>query len=431
MSCFNPRLSILKQMVQDLREKREKKNKTEEKEKLKDMIKNGEKNNKDKTISKYDVNKVLKKREFERIFNKYLFIKRKTYFREVKDSKKKREFKFDKLNYDLNKYTRNIVNPDYKIENGIVSKTNILRDLNIDLTFEKVWAKLSSNNYQKFNEKYDNLKDKSDIIFRKIKKDERNCSSARNIRIKEIKKLLGDKIFDKEIEEKKIDADPFVYLLQRKTNKKENITTNNIDSARNTNLFSSQKLNVDDKNIKSLLLKRNTVSLKNIDFNKIFYNIQIKSENENKSLSAKKKLSVKENIKKFISELNNFKTAKKVTNKKLFDKKLFNKKHSRNKIVRVLSFNSENNKTNFFQEYKQILKSNKKLKLNYLKNHLIPFNQVDSIMKTREEMLVRYLMIKYNNFNITFKKNNKEEKIKPNRPHFKEKLMKSAELFFS
>ena len=429
MSYFNPRLSILKQMIQDLREKREKKNKTEEKEKLKDMIKNGEKNNKDKTISKYDVNKVLKKREFERIFNKYLFIKRKTYFREVKDSKKKREFKFDKLNYDLNKYTRNIINPDYKIENGIVSKTNILRDLNVDLTFEKIWTKLSSNNYQKFSEKYDNLKDKSDIIYRKIKKDERNCSSARNIRIKEIKKLLGDKIFDKEIEEKKIDIDPFVYLLQRKTNKKENFTINNINSARNTNLFSSQKSKEEDKNIKSLLLKRNTVSLKNIDFNKFFYNIQIKSENGNKPLSAKKKLSIKENNKNLISELNDFKTAKKVTNKKLFEKKLFKKKHSRNKIVRVLSFNSENNKTNFIQEYKQILKSNKKLKLNYLKNHLIPFNQVESMIKTREEMLMRYLMIKYNN-NI-FKKNNKEENIKPNRPNFKERLMKSAELFFS
>ena len=429
MSYFNPRLSILKQIVQDLREKREKKNKTEEKEKAKDIIKIGEKNNKEKTISKFDVNKVLKKREFERIFNRYLYIKRKTYFREVKESKKKREFKFDKLNYDLNKYTRNIINPDYKIENGIVSKTNILHDLNIDLTFEKIWTKLSSKNYEKFNEKLNYSKDKSDIIFRRIKKDERKCDSARNIRMKEIKKLFGDKIFDEKSEEKKIDNDPFVILLQRKISKKENNTKNNINSTRNGILFSSQKLSNDFKNVKNLLLKRKTISLKNIDAKKFFDNIQSKSDNRNISLTAKNTY-IKENNKKIISDLNDFNTNKKAANKKLFEKKLFNKKHSRNKIIGVTSFNSENNKTNFIQEYKQIMKSNKKLKLNYLKNHLIPFNQVDSIMKTREEMLMCYLMIKYKN-NNTFKKNDNEEKEKPNRTKFKEKLMKSAELFFS
>ena len=367
MSYFSPKLSILKQIIQDLREKHGKRNKIEQNEKINNIIKNGENNNKEKTIYKIHINKTINKNQFERIFNKYLLIKRKTFFREVKESKRKREFKFDKLNYNFNKFSRKIINPDYSIEKSIVSQKNILHDLNIDLTFEKIWTKLSSENYEKFNEKLNRLKDKSEIIFRKTKEDEKKCNSARNIRIKEIKKIFEDKIFDEKKEEKKINIDPLFYLLQRKSNKKGNNITNNINSARNKSLFSSQRLNHETKNIESLLLKRNTISLKNIDIKKIFYNIQKKSENGYITPNVKKS-DINENNKKFDSKLYNLNTTKNATNKKLFEKKIFNKKRSRNKINKLLPINSGNNKSNFIQEYNQILKSNEKLKLKYIYN---------------------------------------------------------------
>ena len=72
------------------------------------------------------------------------------------------------------------------------------------------------------------------------------------------------------------------------------------------------------------------------------------------------------------------------------------------------------------------------MKLNYLNNHIIPSNKIDSLMKTREDLMIDYLKVKYLK-DIVGEKNIFLEKLsKHKRPDsFKERLLRSAEIIFN
>ena len=107
--------------------------------------------------------------------------------------------------------------------------------------------------------------------------------------------------------------------------------------------------------------------------------------------------------------------------------KSYNEKNSRNKRNNISSIDSENQKTSILQEYLNILKTSKEMRLNYLENNLIPSNKLDTIMKTREELMIYSLKIKLLKDKNKFFNNKELKKIKAD--NFKERLLKSAELF--
>ena len=125
-----------------------------------------------------------------------------------------------------------------------------------------------------------------------------------------------------------------------------------------------------------------------------------------------------------LKEINHFEKSKfKNANKE----KSLQDRFSRNKNNSYSMLNSDNQKSELYKKYNDIIKTTKQMRLKYLDNNIIPLNQVDSITKIREELMMNVIKMKY----LSSDKNKPTKKVvkrkKPN--DFKERLLKSAELF--
>lgn len=125
-----------------------------------------------------------------------------------------------------------------------------------------------------------------------------------------------------------------------------------------------------------------------------------------------------------LKKINSFiKTKFRRTNKE----KSLQYKFSRNKNNSHSLLNSENQKSELFKKYNDIIKTTNQMRLKYLDNNIIPLNQVDSIMKVREELMMNVIKMKYLSIDKKIPMKKVVKRKKPN--NFKERLLKSAELF--
>ena len=70
------------------------------------------------------------------------------------------------------------------------------------------------------------------------------------------------------------------------------------------------------------------------------------------------------------------------------------------------------------------------MRAKYIKYHIIPLRKVDSIIKTREDLLLDFLKMKHiKNINSSNNMLYKKEKISKKKLIFKQKLLKSIEIF--
>ena len=125
-----------------------------------------------------------------------------------------------------------------------------------------------------------------------------------------------------------------------------------------------------------------------------------------------------------MKEINYFEKSKfKNTNKE----KSLQDRFSRNKNNSYSMLNSDNQKSELYKKYNDIIKTTKQMRLKYLDNNIIPLNQVDSITKIREELMMNIIKMKY----LSMNKNKPIKKIvkRKKQNDFKERLLKSAELF--
>lgn len=417
MSVFNPKLFILKHLI-----KKKYKEKSEN-------SKNKSKIQKPEKIFKNNINYIIQKSEFDEAFNKYLALKKITYFKELKEEKEpKKEITFDKLNITVDNFarTRNISN-NFNIKNGIVSKANKLQKLKIDSTFEKIWKKITPKSYEKYNNEYNFSIDKNKIILRKINKEKEKINSMINLGINSFKNMFGDKIFsetNKNIIENKPRKDPLIFMIRRNTIKKNNLSTNNIKSIKSKKSFFNKTLKIFEDN-KIKILKRSSYFRNDIKEMKETRNIDL-SRNRSRTIKIKRinKIENDNRPNSELKEINYFeKTKFKNTNKE----KSLQERFSRNKNNSYSMLNSGNQKSELYKKYNDIIKTTKQMRLKYLDNNIIPLNQVDSITKIREELMMNIIKMKY----LSINKNKPIKKIvkRKKQNDFKERLLKSAELF--
>ena len=416
MSLFNPKLLILNHIKKQLKEKREKN-------------KNKPKYLKEEIIDRNNINKILSEKEFERVLDKYLSLKQILYNRDLEEKKNsKKEFKFHKINFSFNEFTRSRnTNNDLNIKNGIISKTNNLFKLKVDSTFEKIWKKLSPKNYKKFDDEYNHSKDKSDIILRKIKKEKEKINSMINLGVNSFKAMFGNEIFtktNKKIENNKENNHIKCRIKRNTINNLNDNITNNINIIKLRNSYRNKTFNNMKNEIN--ILRMSDVSLKNGKVRSFSEYSKNKEEKGIKLIKIKKINPSKKIINPF-TKLLKVKSFEKMKQKILGKQKSYNEKNSRNKRNNISSIDSENQKTSILQEYLNILKTTKEMRLNYLENNLIPSNKLDTIMKTREELMIYSLKIKLLKDKNKFFNNKELKKIKAD--NFKERLLKSAELF--
>ena len=174
------------------------------------------------------------------------------------------------------------------------------------------------------------------------------------------------------------------------------------------------------------ILRMSNVSLKNGKVRSFSEYSKNKEEKGIKLIKIKKINPSKKIINPF-TKLFKVKSFEKMKQKILGKQKSYNEKYSRNKRNNISSIDSENQKTSILQEYLNILKTSKEMRLNYLENNLIPSNKLDTVMKMREELMIYSLKIKLLKDKNKFFNNKELKKIKAD--NFKERLLKSAELF--
>ena len=308
-----------------------------------------------------------------------------------------------------------------------MSKANKLQKLKIDSTFEKIWKKITPKSYEKYINEYNFSIDKNKIILRKINKEKEKINSMINLGINSFKNMFGDKIFsetNKNIIENKPRKDPLIFMIRRNTIKKNNLSTNNIKSIKSKKSFFNKTLKIFEDN-KIKILKRSSYFRNDIKEMKETRNIDL-SRNRSRTIKIKRinKIENDNRPNSELKEINYFEKSKfKNTNKE----KSLQDRFSRNKNNSYSMLNSDNQKSELYKKYNDIIKTTKQMRLKYLDNNIIPLNQVDSITKIREELMMNVIKMKY----LSIDKNKPTKKVvkrkKPN--DFKERLLKSAELF--
>ena len=274
----------------------------------------------ERAISKIDINNgindVINKIKFGKAIDRYLYIKKKIYLNELRSQNDKKEFKFEKLNFIFDKFTRNKKN---KIKTGIVHQINNAHKLNVNTTFEKIWNKLATKSYEKFKEEFNFTQDKNGIILRKIKNDRKNLSTKMDINIKKIKKIFGDEIIErlkKNLELKK--EEEAIFSIRNNINLKNYKSVKNINVIKFKRSFSNKTVNRSNNSKKTLLLKNSDTFYKK-------YHDPKKEEEARKIIKWIRKANSNEKNKVSFSDL-----SEKNQLKKKFKFNSFNQRYSRN-----------------------------------------------------------------------------------------------------
>ena len=368
----------------------------------------------ERAISKIDINNgindVINKIKFGKAIDRYLYIKKKIYLNELRNQNDKKEFKFEKLNFIFDKFTRNKKN---KIKNGIVHQMNNAHKLNVNTTFEKIWNKLGTKSYEKFKEEFNFTQDKNGIILRKIKNDQKNLSTKMDINIKKIKKIFGDEIIErlkKNLELKK--EEETIFSVRNNINLKNYKSVKNIKVIKFKRSFSNKTVNRSNNSKKTLLLKNSDTFYKK-------YHDPKKEEEARKIIKWIRKANTNEKNKVSFSDL-----SEKNQLKKKFKFSSFNQRYSRN--INNSNFNLESQRQNskITKEFKHFIKNDSEKKQTSLVNSILPIKK----RKIQRSSMMNYLTIKLSKNNIKTKSN---KAITKRNKEFKERLIKNVELIFN
>ena len=368
----------------------------------------------ERAISKIDINNgindVINKIKFGKAIDRYLYIKKKIYLNELRNQNDKKEFKFEKLNFIFDKFTRNKKN---KIKNGIVHQINNAHKLNVNTTFEKIWNKLGTKSYEKFKEEFNFTQDKNGIILRKIKNDQKNLSMKMDINIKKIKKIFGDEIIErlkKNLELKK--EEETIFSVRNNVNLKNYKSVKNIKVIKFKRSFSNKTVNRSNNSKKTLLLKNS------YNFYKKYHDPK-KEEEARKIIKWIRKTNSNEKNKVSFSDL-----SEKNQLKKKFKFSSFNQRYSRN--IKNSNFNLESQRQNskITKEFKHFIKNDSEKKQTSLVNSILPIKK----RKIQRSSMMNYLTIKLSKNNIKTKSN---KAITKRNKEFKERLIKNVELIFN
>ena len=368
----------------------------------------------ERAISKIDINNgindVINKIKFGKAIDRYLYIKKKIYLNELRNQNDKKEFKFEKLNFIFDKFTRNKKN---KIKTGIVHQINNAHKLNVNTTFEKIWNKLATKSYEKFKEEFNFTQDKNGIILRKIKNDQKNLSTKMDINIKKIKKILGDEIIErlkKNLELKK--EEETIFSVRNNINLKNYKSVKNIKVIKFKRSFSNKTVNRSNNSKKTLLLKNSDTFYKK-------YHDPKKEEEARKIIKWIRKANSNEKNKVSFSDL-----SEKNQLKKKFKFNSFNQRYSRNIKNSNYNFESQRQNSNIIKEFKHFIKNDSEKKQTSLVNSILPIKK----RKIQRSSMMNYLTMKLSKNNAKTKSN---KAITKRNKEFKERLIKNVELIFN
>ena len=410
MSFFSPKIFIFKsRIIKNYKPKFE--NISSNEERKKNLLKLKSKLNSAKLISKSDlrnnnVNEVINKIKFGKAIERYLLIKKKIYLKELDEQMSKKEFKFEKINFVLDKFARNKRHNKFDIKNGIVFRTSNEHSLKINSTFEKVWNKLSTKSYDKFKEDFNYTQDKTKLILKKIKKHKKKLNSMMDMKIKNIKKIFGNDALNRERKKK---AEPLLLLIKNSIKKNCN-STKNINSFKYKRCFSNKSLNRNEDTNKKVLLKCYDSFNKNC--------IKSKGNLETNEIN--------------FSDLTNFSTSEKNQLKKKFRLNSPNQRPSRNiknSNINLKSESHNNNNNNIMKDFIYFTKKNPQMKQTYLKNNILKIDKMKNITKKKEKESIKNFLS--NNYIMESAKIKPNKKIDKRRSNFKERLIKSAEIIFN
>ena len=345
-------------------------------------------------------------------------IKRKIYkYMKKLQSRNGKSF-LEKENFQINNKSSNIIT--YAKSKG--SKNNIYLN-NISRKSRSIYNRINSNNKNSLNEKNicalstsSYIERKSSIInnsektltnnsinFINYKKEENNNSEN----LSNNKKIKRNSYYFNESKEKKIInnvKEMFKLQKGRKTLfsfapnllKKDN--DNNINYSNNNNKLKrlNSTLLIEDNNnrISQSSLKRKSQYLikKNKAYNKMIYrpkssiNILYKDKEKN----------------------NEFNWINSSNKNRHNNNSCFNRRKSHLKVKNLPLYTTKIN--DLVNEYNRIKKNSKKLKINYKERHFSTYEEIDNIIKTKEDMLMFLLKQKY--FNCRFP----QKKIKSSNP---------------
>ena len=368
MSYFNPKILILKKIIR--------------KKYQKGKLNNYKEDEKFVRKKNLNINELIKIREYENVINQYLSLKEKSYNKELEEkiNSQKKNFSFEKLNYIFNKFERKKNNGGRgkSRNNSLAKKYNNMQKLKIDDTFEKA---------------------KNKIFLRTIKFNKQKI----------INSLTNTKSISK------------LNFSSNSINK----TSNNI---KNNNFTNSFNTTINKNN--NFKIKRNILKSASFYNENNYYKLKTKESNSFNSFNSLKNISIN-NIRKVKKiKLNNIQTRTNSYN--------FINYQNRNEIKNIrakkniISLNeteiSKNKK--IFNIFNKIKNTSDKMRAKYIKYHIIPLRKVDSIIKTREDLLLDFLKMKHiKNINSSNNMLYKKEKISKKKLIFKQKLLKSIEIF--
>ena len=376
-----------------------------------------------------NTNDLIQKRNFLTALDKYLSVKKVIYFRNLEEEKNiGKKLTINKSNFSLDKFVRNRKITRLKLRDGIITKTNNLRNLKINSIFQKVKKKLTPTNNKKFNFEfnYSNYKNKKIKIKREIKEEKKSVNSMIDLGTNKFEDMFGDNIY-KNKNENKENKD----IINKIKKSSSTFLFKNISKKNKSNIINIKSNFKNEKSLFKQILgcKNNSIILKNSDFfknNNKEEGFNVLSRNKNKSeFEIVKSTSIGTDSK--FNQINFFRKSKnKTINKKYSRMKNFSR-NKHNNSISLLSPESQKNR--IIQKYNRIKKITEKMRFNYLDSYIVPIDQVDSVVKSRENLMMDFLKLSYLNDDGSQKIFLKKESKKKRPDNFKQRLLKSAEIF--
>ena len=360
----------------------------------------------------YDISKkVLSENKIKFALKDYKYLKKnissfdEKYKDNIKTNRKMKYFSFEKLNYtnlnqlfkeflrDKNKHTDNM-------NNIIKSKIN-LDNANRNISKNKIKVILA-----KFSLNSNKIRTKIDM-GKNIKENHENSYKKLLTKLNISRKKLAKKIYFSKLNKNLyINENENSNILNRKTflikaNSYYNIRNKNVNSQKQKqkyiNLYNSFDDNKKEKNKIIITEKKKCKELNAIKNNKIKVKLKLKED----SLSRKKK--------KYNNIYNNITSFSNTNIKnKRFDNNDSKKYPFINKNKPLYTTKIED----ILNEFNKIKKNNKLTEIKYKEMHLITYNEIDSIMKIKEDLLIFDLKQKFLKQKLpkpTIKKENKKE----------------------
>ena len=354
--------------------------------KLKDINKSKKKNiNKTSLLFhiKKDINTRKKEKEYKLLIKNYSDLKHEIYLKDKEEEKRLREkdeekelgYFFKKFNNKLNQFKRNFhkkgnVNLNLS-KNGIVTKSKNNYNIRVNSVLYKIWSR--------FNEGFNGDKDYKKFINAIDNLTEKNKSFSNNINNR--KKIFNLKFVENN-NKNNSNNNLFIY---RNIFLKNIIRKNGLNSA---SIINKKKYIQNNENISSININGKLTSstvINNMKNKKeIFENISTNISNKNKhSLLRIKKIN-KMHINSSTSKFNKNKIIyRNNTPKKKNVHSVINSPIFTIKIIYIIN------------RYNKIKTESKQKKKKYIENNILTYDKIDSIIGTKEDLLMFLLKRKF------------------------------------